>query len=307
MSASGETSLPRRITDFLSDYTIEITPGAAAKVERFDALLPAGKRVMITFLPGTDVTATRAVAVRLAEEGFVPVPHFAARSFESHAQFADSVKFLSSEAGVREAVVLAGAVPKPLGPFDSSIALLETGAFEENGYTRIGLAGHPEGSPDISTDDLAHALRVKNEWATARPDLSVHLVTQFCFEAEPVLAWERAIRSAGNRLPIWIGLPGPAQIKTLIRHAQECGVGNSIRFLLRQSKNIARLVTVNAPDKLLLDLVRGVEADADCLIRGVHCYPLGGLRKSALWAEAVVAGKFELDAKGTGLKVDVSF
>ena len=43
----------------------------------------------------------------------------------------------------------------PLEIFTSSIQLLETGLFQ--GW-RIGIAGHPDGSPDISDKDLEKAM-----------------------------------------------------------------------------------------------------------------------------------------------------
>ena len=94
------------------------------------------------------------------------------------------------------------------------MALLEIGLFEKHGIRRIAVTSHPEGSPDIDTATLAEALPAKNAWAAAH-DVEMYLETQFCFEAAPVLAWERPTRAAGNRLLIKIGLPGPATLKTL--------------------------------------------------------------------------------------------
>ena len=46
-----------------------------------------------------------------------------------------------------------------MGKFDSSFQLLETGYFEK---MKIGIAGHPEGSPDISDEELEKAMIEKN-------------------------------------------------------------------------------------------------------------------------------------------------
>ena len=297
--ATGD--LAERVRALVRGFSIEVTPKAALKVERFADHLAPGSRVMITFLPGSDLADTQALALRLAEEGFRPVPHFAARSFASEKQLASFAAALA-EAGVREAVVLAGAVDEPLGPFASSMDLIGTGVFEGSGFTRLGLAGHPEGSPDIPDAALAEALAWKNQWAAAHPEMEVELVTQFCFEAEPVLAWERRIRAEGNRLPVQIGLPGPAQLKTLLLHAKNCGIGNSMRFLVKKSRDVTKLVTVNAPDQLLLGLAQGKDPEAQ--VAGVHLYPLGGLRKSAAWARAVEEGRFTLKEEGARLAVD---
>jgi len=130
------------------------------------------------------------------------------------------------------------------------------------------------------------------------------------FEAEPVLRWERSIREQGNQLDVHVGIPGLATIKTLIRHAQHCGVGPSIRFLTRSPMNMIRLTLkdsifgqyVNAPSsdpsQLLRDLIAGIDADPDCLIKQCHLYPLGGLSKSADWMYRVQDGNFHLSGAG---------
>jgi methylenetetrahydrofolate reductase (NADPH) len=180
--------------------------------------------------------------------------------------------------------------------------LLDTGLFDAHGFRHLGFAGHPEGSPDIADPELADALVRKNAFA-ARTDASCELVTQFVFAAEPVIAWERRIRAAGNRLPVRVGLPGLATIKTLIGHARACGIGPSMQVLLRQARNIARLMSVSAPDALLLDLARHRLDDPDTLLHGVHVYPLGGLARSAAWVQAVAAGEIALQADGAGFEV----
>lgn len=302
-AAAVETVDPRKqqIVDFLGGFSIETTPGSAAKIPDYREYLRPGATVSVTFLPGSDFADTVATAKRLKEEGFDPAPHFAARSIPGKAAFEDYLKRLQGEVGVTEAVALGGAVDQPVGDFDSSMQLLETGLFDAYGIKRIGLAGHPEGSPDISDTALAEALTWKNAFAE-RSDAEFYLATQFCFEAAPIIAWDRQIREAGNRLPIHIGVPGLATIKTLINHARACGVGPSMRVLTRQARNITKLLTVSAPDRLIADLALYRATDPDCGIRKAHFYPLGGLRRSAKWAYAVADGHFTL--KGKGLAVD---
>jgi methylenetetrahydrofolate reductase (NADPH) len=173
----------------------------------------------------------------------------------------------------------------------------------------MGLAGHPEGSPDISPADCALAIQQKNDYAK-QTDMQLYLATQFAFEAAPIFAWERSIRAAGNELPVHIGVPGLATIKTLMRHAAHCGVGASVRFLTRNPVNMLKLSLkdsflgkyVNAPSsepsELVRDLVVGMAADPECLIEQCHLYPLGGLKKSAQWMYKVQDGRFTINSKG---------
>jgi len=308
MSAQNKTQAPKlddpksQIVDFMQGFTIETTPGSAAKIPDYREHLRPGTVVAVTFLPGSDFKDTVATAKRLKDEGFVPAPHFAARSIRSEADFKSYLERLQSEVGIDEAVALGGAVDKPLGPFDNSMQLLETGLFDKFGIKRIGVAGHPEGSPDIPDKMVAEALRWKNEFAK-RTDADLYVVTQFCFEADPIIKWDKAIQADGNVLPVHIGVPGLATIKTLINHAKACGVGPSMRFLTRQARNVTKLMTVNAPDKLVTDLARYRAEDPSCGIHKVHMYPLGGMRKSAAWAYQVADGEFDMRKDGKGFTV----
>ncbi|MFQ5773499.1 MAG: metFprotein [Kiloniellaceae bacterium] len=299
-------AVKRQIMDLVSGFSIETTPGSALKILDYREHLRPGTTVSVTFLPGSDFADTIATAKRLKDEGFNPAPHFAARAIPGRAEFEDSLKRLQGEVGVTEAVVLAGSQDAPLGAFDNSMQLLETGLFDKYGIRRIGVAGHPEGSPDIPPARLAEALDWKNRFAE-RSDAAFYIATQFCFEAAPVIAWDKAIRAAGNTLPVHIGVPGLATLKTLINHAKACGVGPSMRVLTRQARNIAKLMVVNAPDRLILDLARFRAADPDCGVVRVHVYPLGGLRRSAQWTYAVVDGDFTVKPNGKGFAVHRNF
>lgn len=281
----------QQIVDFLADFSMETTPGSALKIPDYREHLRPGVRVSVTFLPGSDFADTVRTAKRLKDEGFRPAPHFAARSIPSRGALEDYLRALQDEVGVEEVVALGGAVNSPLGPFDNSMQLLETGLFDRYGIGTIGLAGHPEGSPDIGTTALAEALAWKNAFAE-RSDADFYLCTQFCFEAAPIIAWDKAIQADGNRLPIHIGVPGLATLKTLINHAKACGIGPSMRVLTRQAKNITKLLNVRAPDRLIADLAAYKANDPACGIRQAHFYPLGGLRRSAAWAYAVLDGDF---------------
>src|SRR5947207_890592 len=108
--------------------------------------------------------------------------------------------------------------------------VLATGLLDRYGIRKIGVAGHPEGSPDITDEAIAQALRWKNDFAE-RTDADIYLVTQFCFEADPIIRWDKRIRAEGNRLPIHVGIPGLATLKTLMAHAKACGIGPSMRFI----------------------------------------------------------------------------
>ena len=279
------------------DWSIEVTPTGATKIDSFAACLPEGTTVNVTFLPGTDPLDTIAVARRLADDGMNAVPHIAARSLKDADQLDDLVSRMTSVANVSEVLVIGGGVDKPVGAFDSSMQILQTGILQKYGITKIGVSGHPEGSPDIPDDALASAIAWKNDFA-ASEGLSLYMETQFCFDAEAVLAWERKIRADGNRLPIRIGIPGPATIKTLFRFAQISGIGPSMRVVAKQAKNVTKLLTVQSPHLLIAGLAEAMASDPDSRIQHFHYYPFGGFARTSRWASAVANGGIELLPKG---------
>ena len=286
-----------QIQQAAAHWSIEVTPAGATKIDSFADCLDPGTTVNVTFLPGSDPMDTVAVAERLHNEGMNPVPHLAARSLRDTDQLDILLAAYTSRCGVNEVLVIGGGVDQPVGAFSDSMQVLETGLIQRYGIQNVGVAGHPEGSPDITQSEIADALAAKNRLAK-RDGLKMYIETQFCFEADIVLAWERDVRAAGNALPIRIGIPGPATIKTLFRFAQISGIGPSMRFISKQARNVAKLMTVQSPHLLLADLAAGMSADPDCLIQHFHFYPFGGFARTAAYASAVANGDIRILPKG---------
>ena len=280
-----------------SNWSIEVTPTGATKIESFRDCLDPGTTVNVTFLPGTDPADTIAVCERLHNDGMRPVPHLAARSLRDADQLDELLSAYTARCGVEEVLCIGGGVDSPVGGFDATMQVLQTGLIQKHGIRHIGVAGHPEGSPDISNDEIAEALDAKNALAKAE-GLNLYIETQFCFEADIVLEWEKRVRAVGNALPIRIGIPGPATIKTLFRFAQISGIGPSMRFISKQAKNVAKLMTVQSPHLLLTGLAEGMAADKECLIRHFHYYPFGGFARTATYAGAIANGRIEILPKG---------
>ncbi len=270
------------LAQFIRGCSYETTPGAATKIPDYRLILPPGTTVYVTLLPSSTIDDTISICIRLASEGFVPVPHYAARQIPDRAKLSASLQRFREEAGGTQILALAGSSPTAVGEFDNSMQLLETGFFDKFGIERIGVAGHPEGSPDITPNQIKSAVIWKNQFAE-RTDAKMHIVTQFCFQSQPVIEWEKQLLEWGITLPIHIGVPGIATIKTLLRHAVACGVGPSMMFLKKQARSATKLLSRSTPERLLNDLVVHRIDNPDSLIQSVHVYPLGGLRKSAEW------------------------
>lgn len=216
----------------LASSSVEVTPKTLAKEADLTSLLPAGKVVFIAHIAGTHIAEMVAAARRLRAKGFDPQPHIPARLLGSRAELADWLARYRGEAGVERALLLAGGLATPAGPFASSMDLLGTGLFDAAGFREIAFAGHPEGNRDIDPDGGTAHLDAALAWKqafVARSDLKAALVTQFAFDPAPVLAWAGRIAAAGIDLPVRVGLAGPAKPATLLRYGLNCGVGASLR------------------------------------------------------------------------------
>ncbi|MGI1661679.1 methylenetetrahydrofolate reductase [Palleronia sp. KMU-117] len=271
----------------LAGHSIEVMPRTAAKVEDFRALLPQGTRVYIAHIDGTPIDEMVATAARLSRDGFAVMPHFPARIIADATMLADWIARYQGEADVREALVLAGGVANPVGDFESSMQLLESGLFDRAGFTRLHVAGHPEGNRDIDADggdrSVMEALRWKQAFAE-RTDAEMAIVTQFAFEAAPVVAWGKRLRAEGIALPIHLGIAGPAKLQTLLKFAIACGVGPSLRVLQKRAMDVTKLVMPYEPTELVAELQAMKAADPDFPIAQLHLFPLGGIGATATWA-----------------------
>ncbi len=274
-------------SDFLRGFSIEVMPRTAAKVDDFRSLLPEGTRVYIAHIQGTPIDDMVATARRIAHEGFEVMPHFPARIIADKPMLADWIARYQGEAGVKEALLLAGGVAEPEGAFHSSMQLIETGLFDEAGFTRLHVAGHPEGNRDIDPDGgdaaVMGALRWKQAFAE-RTDAEMAIATQFAFEADPIIAWADRLAAEGIDLPIHIGIAGPAKLQTMIKFAVACGVGPSLRVLQRRARDVTKLVLPFEPTDLVARLGAHKAANPGFGIAQVHMFPLGGIKASAEWA-----------------------
>ena len=273
----------------LDGVSIEVMPRTLAKVDDMSALMAPGTRVYIAHIEGTPFDEMLAAAKRLAAEGFAVMPHVPARIIADKSELERWIRAYAEEAGVTQALVLAGGPPKRLGDFDSAMQLLETGLFEKHGYTRLHVAGHPEGNKDIDpkggTAEVDAAVRWKQDYARAT-GTEMALVTQFAFDAAPVIAWTERLAGDGITLPVHVGIAGPAKLQTLIKFAIACGVGPSLGVLQKRAKDLSKLLRPMEPTDVATALAAHKAAHPESLIERLHIFPLGGIRTSAEWVEA---------------------
>jgi len=283
--SEAATSLPS-IAPMLRGYSVEISPQSekvvASAVERLDP----GTEVYLTWIPGEDLQKAVAPAGQLRKAGLFPVPHIGARHIESE-QHLDALIGAFVGVGVDRVLLIGGERDKPLGPYDSSLQVMQSGVLQKHNIRRAGISGFPEGHPKISEQMLAESTVAKMKYGR-EIGLTLQIVTQFVFEGEPIAAWLKKLRGLGVDLPVRIGLAGPAGIATLTRYAMHCGVGNSIRALTK-SASFGKLLTERDPEPVIRELVAASpNGDPSSLgVSALHFYTFGGLKKTVEWVNAM--------------------
>jgi len=234
------------------NFSLEIGPNTDLDT------LPDLKDVYITFLPGGNHKETADKAKELVTKGFNPIPHFPARSIENKTQLKEYVS-RCKDVGVKQALVIGGS-QEPVGNFDSSIQLLETGYFE---HMKIGIAGHPEGSPDISESKLEKAMKDKKPYAD-------YIVTQWLLDHQPIIDF-----ISKQTVPVHVGITGPLKITSLIKFANIVGAKNSLNFLKSNFSKALDLMKPRDPN----DLIGKVKSHTN----NFHIYTFGGLKETNKW------------------------
>jgi methylenetetrahydrofolate reductase (NADPH) len=270
---------------FLRKASIEITPKQIEKLPILSAKLAKGSDVFIALIDPAEVEMQINACSALIGAGFNAIPHVPARFVRDENDLKSRMAGFASK-GVTTILALGGGAPEPIGIYTAAIQLMETCAFEGNGITRIGIAGHPEGNPDITRKHgeaiLLEALKQKQAWLKSK-NIKGFIATQFLFDAGPLALWANQLREAGIDLPLHVGVPGPASIKTLVKYAAMCGVGNSARFIRKQALNITKLLSVSEPTEFVDQLATLHFDKPELGIAAPHLYPFGGFDKLFDW------------------------
>lgn len=269
-------------SDIFANASVEVSARGRPIPELTESWRP-GSEVFLPWLPGDEAAHQVQVARAIAQAGFHPVPHIAVRRLKSERELSEFLARAAGEASVSRLLVIAGDVDQPNGPFGSSLDALVSGLPQQHGIKQIYVAGHPEGHPRVPREIMDEALRQKLAWGRQN-EISMGVVTQFCFEAEPVIEWLACFQEECSE-PVRIGITGPANPATLLKFALRCGVRNSVRALHRQAGRFTRLLTETAPDALVDDLVSAA-AEGKIRLPEFHIFPFGGLRTAARWIRA---------------------
>jgi len=220
--------------------------------------LPKIKDVYVTMLPGHDYRDVAKKASELVKAGFNPVPHFPARSIKHKSDLKDYV-LKCKDGGVKQALVIGGST-QPIGDFHCSLQLLETGLFD--GF-KIGIAGHPDGSPDISDEDLEKAMIDKKPFAD-------YIVTQWLLDSDSITKF-----ISKQSLPVHVGITGPLKMSSLLKFANIVGAKNSLNFIKSNMTKAMDLLKPRDPNDIIEKLKGSTE--------NFHIYTFGGLKETNKW------------------------
>ncbi len=263
--------------------SVELSPRQLGSTGPLTDYLSRGTRVYIPSIPGVAWRETMAACQRLGAEGMLPVPHLPARLMKSEEQLDERLGELA-EAGVSDLLLVAGDHRRAAGPYHDTLDVLESGKLVQHGFRRLGVTAYPEGHPVAARGDLETALSRKIAYANAT-DTDMWIVTQFTFASAHAIAWLAAMQDRGCPLPVYIGLPGPARLRTLLAYASRCGVRASARALTRQP-SVIRLLKSWSPDDLLQGLAQYRVESAGTTLAGIHLFTFGGLPRTSRWLRA---------------------
>src|SRR5215469_7928617 len=149
------------IAGMLGHCSIEVHPSDSRALDSAQERLSPGTEVFLTWIPGANPMDLVGAATQLRRTGMFPVPHIGARHLESSAQLQQLAARLAGESGVDRILLIGGDRAQPAGPFDSTLAVMQTEVFQKVGITRMAIAGFPEGNPNINDVTLDDALRAK--------------------------------------------------------------------------------------------------------------------------------------------------
>jgi methylenetetrahydrofolate reductase (NADPH) len=292
-AAPTADDLKGRIASFMRGASTEITPAEENDLTELQSVLPSGSGVYVAHTPHASFAQVIHAALAVQRAGFHATPHIAVRRVPDSQALRAALEELRA-GGVEDILLIAGDAPRPVGEFSATVDVLQSRILEESGINQIGVAGHPEGHSAVPTAVLWEALRAKQAFA-ARSGLALQIVTQFGFDAGAFRAWEHELVRRQIRLPVRLGIAGPAPIAKLLHFAIQCGVGASLRGLMHTVGAAARARELaTTPDQHLLSLVRTPVA---AQVVAPHFFAFGGALETARWMQLICAGKFEIDAR----------
>jgi methylenetetrahydrofolate reductase (NADPH) len=298
--AAQAAPLKERVITFMRAASIEITPSEEKHLPALRSFLPAESSIYISHVPTATLAQVINTALAVQAAGFQATPHLVARRINYPETLRTALAGLAAD-GVEQVLLVAGDTEHPAGEYESTLDVLASGLIERSGIKRIGVAGYPEGQRGIGHTMLGNALKTKQAFAD-RTGLPMFIVTQFGFNGNAVRDWEPELARIEVRLPILAGIAGPTPLSKLIKFAMRCGIGASLRTVMRNLSavsGVAELATT--PEQHVMRLMQLPSATR---VIAPHFFCFGGVLETAQWISRVVAGHFTIDAAAATFLVE---
>jgi methylenetetrahydrofolate reductase (NADH) len=238
--------------------------------------VPVERMLTVTASPAKGIDATLDLTERLLKQGYNVMPHLAARMVRDKAQLGEIADRMVS-AGVQSVFVPAGDKTPPEGQYEAALPLLRDLTDLGRPFPEIGITGYPETHPLISDDITIQSMWDKRLHAT-------QIVSNLVFDPEAVDSWLTRMRLRGMTLPVWLGIPGPAERTKLLSMATKIGVGDSTRFLLKHKGALFRLAAPGGfTGERFLEQCAPALAKPDAQVVGLHVFTFNQVAETEQW------------------------
>lgn len=243
--------------------------------------LPAGSTVSVTASPVKTLEDTWDLAASLQQMGFTAVPHLSARMTNDKAHLERLLNRLDA-LDIHEIFLVGGDAQDP-GEFYDAMSILRAMNDIGHSVTKIGVTAYPDGHSVIPDEKLAQALHDKQPYASS-------MTTQMCFDQEKISQWLKDTRSDGIALPVVFGIPGVADRLKLIAISARIGVGQSARFLSKNSSLVTKFIKPGgySPAELLEPMANMFMSDA-ANVAGLHIYTFNQCDTTEEWRQQYLA------------------
>jgi methylenetetrahydrofolate reductase (NADPH) len=259
-------------------YEVLPTPTVEDKVLEH---LPTDRAITVTASPAKGLDATLDLAERLARQGYTVTPHLAARMVRDRSQLSEVCDRLT-QAGIRSVFVPAGDKTPPEGTYDGALPLLEDLTALGRPFPDVGITGYPESHPLINDDVVIQSMWDKRRHAT-------HIVSNLVFNASTLDSWLVRVRARGIELPVWLGIPGPAERTKLLSMATKIGVGDSARFLVKHRGAMLRLAAPGGfTGERFLEQCGPALARPGAGVAGLHVFTFNQIAETEKWRQSIL-------------------
>ena len=176
--------------------------------------------------------------------------------------------------------VPAGDKTPPEGSYDGALPLLEDLTELGRPFEDVGITGYPESHPLINDDVVIQAMWDKRRHAN-------HIVSNLVFDASTLDNWLVRVRARGITLPVWLGVPGPAERTKLLAMATKIGVGDSTRFLVKHRGAMLRLAAPGGfSGERFLEQCAPALSRPGAGVAGLHVFTFNQVAETEKWRQS---------------------